>query len=101
MANWEKKSAYLLREIVKFTTYTHALELAEKGKARHDQEMAERTKMREEREARQAKKAEETAAAAAAAASTIIAVAPDSDAAVISEDNDATPRQSRIVSPVA
>jgi hypothetical protein len=34
MANWEKKSSYLLREIVKFRTYIDSLEAAEKGKQR-------------------------------------------------------------------
>jgi hypothetical protein len=34
MANWEKKSSYLLREIVKFRTYIDCLHAAETGKAR-------------------------------------------------------------------
>lgn len=34
MANWEKKSSYLLREIVKFRTYIDCLQAAEAGKER-------------------------------------------------------------------
>lgn len=34
MANWEKKSSYLLREIVKFRTYIDCLQAAETGKQR-------------------------------------------------------------------
>ncbi|KAI9643518.1 hypothetical protein NHQ30_008137 [Ciborinia camelliae] len=34
MANWEKKSSYLLREIVKFTTYIDSLHAAEVGRER-------------------------------------------------------------------
>jgi hypothetical protein len=34
MANWEKKSSYLLREIVKFRTYIDCLQAAEAGKLR-------------------------------------------------------------------
>lgn len=34
MANWEKKSSYLLREIVKFRTYIDCLTSAETGKQR-------------------------------------------------------------------
>ncbi|KAH8595208.1 hypothetical protein B0O99DRAFT_594786 [Bisporella sp. PMI_857] len=34
MANWEKKSSYLLREIVKFSTYIDILQTAEASKAR-------------------------------------------------------------------
>ncbi|ESZ96201.1 hypothetical protein SBOR_3422 [Sclerotinia borealis F-4128] len=34
MANWEKKSSYLLREIVKFTTYIDSLHAAEVGRQR-------------------------------------------------------------------
>ncbi|RAL64618.1 hypothetical protein DID88_001651 [Monilinia fructigena] len=34
MANWEKKSSYLLREIVKFTTYIDSLHAAETGRQR-------------------------------------------------------------------
>ncbi|CAG8950787.1 hypothetical protein HYFRA_00003002 [Hymenoscyphus fraxineus] len=34
MANWEKKSSYLLREIVKFRTYIDVLQLAESNKQR-------------------------------------------------------------------
>ena len=32
MNNWEKKSSYLLREIVKFRTYIDCLQAAELGK---------------------------------------------------------------------
>lgn len=32
MANWEKKSSYLLREIVKFRTYIDCLQTAEASK---------------------------------------------------------------------
>jgi len=32
MANWEKKSSYLLREIVKFRTYIDCLQAAEASK---------------------------------------------------------------------
>lgn len=32
MANWEKKSSYLLREIIKFRTYIDSLQAAEIGK---------------------------------------------------------------------
>jgi hypothetical protein len=34
MANWEKKSSYLLREIVKFRTYIDCLQAAETQKKR-------------------------------------------------------------------
>ena len=34
MVNWEKKSSYLLREIVKFRTYIDCLQAAEAGKQR-------------------------------------------------------------------
>jgi mRNA deadenylase 3'-5' endonuclease subunit Ccr4 len=34
MANWEKKSSYLLREIVKFRTYIDCLQAAEAQKKR-------------------------------------------------------------------
>jgi hypothetical protein len=34
MANWEKKSSYLLREIVKFRTYIDCLQSAQAGKQR-------------------------------------------------------------------
>jgi hypothetical protein len=34
MANWEKKSAYLLREIVKFRTYIDSLTAAQAAKER-------------------------------------------------------------------
>ena len=42
MANWEKKSSYLLREIVKFRTYIDCLQAAEAGKQRIYAERAER-----------------------------------------------------------
>lgn len=35
MANWEKKSSYFLREIVKFKTYVDSLTLAQKEKEKH------------------------------------------------------------------
>ena len=52
MANWEKKSSYLLREIVKFRTYIDCLQAAEmqKGKvyAGRDAEKAVRENVDEE-----------------------------------------------------
>lgn len=42
MANWEKKSAYLLREIVKFRTYIDCLQAAESSKQRIYAEREER-----------------------------------------------------------
>lgn len=42
MANWEKKSSYLLREIVKFRTYIDCLQSAEAGKHRIYAERAAR-----------------------------------------------------------
>jgi hypothetical protein len=42
MANWEKKSSYLLREIVKFRTYIDCLQAAEAGKKRIYSERAPR-----------------------------------------------------------
>lgn len=42
MANWEKKSSYLLREIVKFRTYIDSLGAAEIGKKQIYAERAER-----------------------------------------------------------
>ncbi|EKD11814.1 Sec7 domain containing protein [Drepanopeziza brunnea f. sp. 'multigermtubi' MB_m1] len=42
MANWERKSSYLLREIVKFTTYIDCLQAAEAGKQAIYSERAER-----------------------------------------------------------
>jgi hypothetical protein len=42
MANWEKKSSYLLREIVKFRTYIDCLQAAEAGKQRIYAERAAR-----------------------------------------------------------
>ena len=42
MANWEKKSSYLLREIVKFRTYIDCLQAAEVGKQRIYAERAAR-----------------------------------------------------------
>jgi hypothetical protein len=47
MSNWEKKSAYLLREIVKFKTYVDSLKAAQQQKE----------VLGEEREARAAEKA--------------------------------------------
>jgi hypothetical protein len=38
MANWEKKSAYLLREIVKFKTYVDSLKVAQQQKEVIEQE---------------------------------------------------------------
>ena len=38
MANWEKKSAYLLREIVKFKTYVDSLKAAQQQKEVINQE---------------------------------------------------------------
>ena len=40
MANWERKSSYLLREIVKFRTYIDSLEGAQKQKDRIYEERA-------------------------------------------------------------
>ncbi|RGP61016.1 hypothetical protein FLONG3_10674 [Fusarium longipes] len=44
MANWERKSAYLLREIVKFTTYVDCLQQAESRKQEiyHERDLAQR-----------------------------------------------------------
>jgi hypothetical protein len=42
MANWEKKSSYLLREIVKFRTYIDCLQAAEVGKQKIYAERAAR-----------------------------------------------------------
>jgi len=42
MANWEKKSAYMLREIVKFKTYIDSLNAA---KARKEEIYAERERL--------------------------------------------------------
>lgn len=42
MANWERKSSYLLREIVKFRTYIDCLQAAETGKQKVYAERAER-----------------------------------------------------------
>lgn len=44
MANWEKKSSYLLREIVKFRTYIDCLQAAEVGKQKIYKERTERRK---------------------------------------------------------
>lgn len=52
ISNWEKKSAYLLREIVKFSTYITALEFAGTEKEKVDAERKEREKEKEEREAK-------------------------------------------------
>ena len=45
MANWERKSSYLLKEIVKFKTYVDVLVLAQKEK---EKVMAEREKYNQE-----------------------------------------------------
>lgn len=42
MANWEKKSAYLLREIVKFKTYVDSLKAAQQQKEVIEKEREER-----------------------------------------------------------
>lgn len=47
-ANWEKKSSYLLREIVKFRTYIDTLEAAKKRRAEVYEERREREMLREE-----------------------------------------------------
>ena len=47
MANWERKSSYLLREIVKFSTYTDCLQAAKTAK---EQLYAEREKQGREKE---------------------------------------------------
>ncbi|PNS17250.1 PH and SEC7 domain-containing protein [Sphaceloma murrayae] len=49
IANWEKKSAYLLRENVKFRTYIDALNLAQEEKKKIDVDRAEREQEKEER----------------------------------------------------
>ena len=51
MANWERKSAYLLREIVKFKTYVDSLKAAQQQKEAVEQEREERAA---EKAARQA-----------------------------------------------
>ena len=50
MVNWERKSSYLLREIVKFSTYIDCLHTAQRAKESIYAERAEREKMKEERE---------------------------------------------------
>ncbi|MBE3044233.1 hypothetical protein IMZ48_17015, partial [Candidatus Bathyarchaeota archaeon] len=50
MANWERRSAYLLREIVKFRTYTDCLAQADGRKKEIYKEREERLEEREERE---------------------------------------------------
>ena len=47
MANWERKSSYLLREIVKFSTYTDCLQSAKTAK---EQVYTEREKRECEKE---------------------------------------------------
>ena len=47
MNNWERKSAYLLREIVKFTTYLESLHFAQKEKDKVLGEREQRERMRE------------------------------------------------------
>jgi len=59
LANWEKKSAYLLRETVKFTTYIDALELAGVEKEKMEQEKREREREKAEREEKKRKEEEE------------------------------------------
>ncbi len=44
MANWEKKSSYLLREIVKFRTYIDSLQAAEAAKQKIYKERGDRKK---------------------------------------------------------
>jgi hypothetical protein len=48
MANWEKKSAYLLREIVKFRTYIDSLIAAQVAKEKFYKEREEIIKKGEE-----------------------------------------------------
>lgn len=48
MANWEKKSSYLLRETVKFRTYIDTLEAAKKRREEVYEERREREVLREE-----------------------------------------------------
>ncbi|GAM87487.1 hypothetical protein ANO11243_055120 [Dothideomycetidae sp. 11243] len=64
IANWENKSAFLLREIVKFRTYIDALNLAGEEKQRIDKDRAERAAEKEEREQRKRERDEAAAAAA-------------------------------------
>lgn len=47
MANWEKKSSYLLREIVKFRTYIDALQAAKARREEVYREREEREQMKE------------------------------------------------------
>ena len=47
MANWERKSAYLLREIVKFRTYIDCLQAAQ---AQKEKIYSERTTAKEKKE---------------------------------------------------
>ncbi len=47
MANWEKKSSYLLREIVKFRTYIDCLQAAEAQKQKIYAERAAEKALRE------------------------------------------------------
>jgi hypothetical protein len=51
MANWERKSAYLLREIVKFKTYVDSLKAAQQQKEVIEQEREERAAEKAAREA--------------------------------------------------
>ena len=53
MANWERKSSYLLHEIVKFRTYLECLHAAGREKERVYAERAEREKGSEEVEVRE------------------------------------------------
>ena len=56
MANWEKKSSYLLREIVKFRTYIDCLQAAEAGKLRIYEEREWRKKELDDENENQNKK---------------------------------------------
>jgi hypothetical protein len=51
MANWERKSAYLLREIVKFKTYVDSLKVAQQQKEAVEQEREVRAAEKAAREA--------------------------------------------------
>ena len=50
MANWERKSSYLLHEIVKFRTYLECLQTAQREKERVYEERAEKERMKEKTE---------------------------------------------------
>jgi hypothetical protein len=57
MNNWERKSQYLLREIVKFQTYIDCLNTAIAKKRVVHKERDEREQMKEERERAKAERA--------------------------------------------